>query len=226
MYTEQRQMISVLLLMGPEGAGKSTVAEHLVAMHGFVELSFAGALRESALAMWNGIAAMSSEFPTLSLADTFDREKKEKPIGDFVLAGRPFSPRVLLQWFGTDILRNLVADDIWAHATLNRMRTEIAKGQRRFVFSDYRFSNERQSIIEFLRNQDLVWTAQTVRIVPGNISAEALVQMRAAVLSGHPSTHGWTTFHADKEIANPFLEKTRAAWLEDTCRGLVTDLEA
>lgn len=211
-------MISVILLMGPEGVGKSTVAEYLVLHHGYMELSFASALRESAIALWNGIAAMNSELPTLSIQDTFDRSKKEAPIGDLVLAGRPFSPRVLLQWFGTDIMRNHVADDIWAHATIHRLRKALAEGQRRFVFSDYRFSNEYTCVKQFLADHS--HSCKTVRIVPGNINVDSLAHLRNDILSGHPSTHGWTRLHADTEIVNPLEKDSKESWLETTCRTL------
>jgi hypothetical protein len=200
--------------MGPEGAGKSTVAEHLVTNHGYMELSFASALRESAIAMWNGIAAMNSAFPTLSIQDTLDREKKEASIGDLVLAGRPFSPRVLLQWFGTDIMRNHVADDVWVHATIQKMRTALEKGQRTFVFSDYRFSNEYVCIKQFLKDYD--HSCQVVRIVPVKIDVHACRNSE-----GHPSTRGWITMEADREIVNPLQKESMESWLEETCAQIL-----
>jgi hypothetical protein len=213
-------MVSVVLLMGTEGVGKSTVANHLVTEHGFVELSFASALRESAIAMWNGIAAMSPELPVLTIDDTQDRVKKEAPIGDLVLAGRPFSPRVLLQWFGTDIMRNMVADDIWAHATISRLRKEIASGNTRFVFSDYRFPNEYESVKAFLEQHGFS-VPLTVRLVPGNITAEELSRVKEAAIQGHPSARGWVTLPADIEIANPLAQETMNIWLTDVCQRII-----
>ena len=214
-------MVFVVLLMGAEGAGKSTVANYLVAEHGFVELSFASALRESSIAMWNGIAAMTSELPTLSIDDTQDRVKKEAPIGDLVLAGRPFSPRVLLQWFGTDIMRNMVADDIWAYATIAKLRKEIANGQSRFVFSDYRFPNEFESVRNFLAEYDQS-VPLTVRIVP-DLSAEELALAKATALAGHPSARGWVTLPADLELVNPMDKENMYKWLEEVSKSILKD---
>jgi hypothetical protein len=207
-------------LMGTEGVGKSTVANHLVAEPGFVELSFATALRESAVAMWNGIASMCTDLPTMTIDDTQDRAKKEAPIGDLVLAGRPFSPRVLLQWFGTDIMRNMVADDIWAHATISKLRKEIEEGKTRFVFSDYRFPNEYESVKAFLE-QNGFSVPLTVRLVPGNITTEELSRVKEAALHGHPSARGWVTLPAHIEIANPLVQETMNAWLTDVCQMII-----
>lgn len=215
-------MLSVILLMGSEGVGKSTIAEYLVANHGYMELSFAAALRESAIAMWNDISAMIPLLPTCSIEDTFDRSKKEAPIGDLVLAGRPFSPRVLLQWFGTDIMRKYVADDIWVHATINRLRDAVTNGHRKFVFSDYRFSNEYACVKQFLALYN--HHCQTVRIVPGNIDADTLAHMRKKALAGHSSTQGWVTLDADVEISNPLQKDSMESWLQETCCQLVSNI--
>ncbi len=214
------QMISVIFLMGAEGVGKSTVASHLVSKYGFIELSFASALRESAIAMWNGIAAMTSNLPTLTIEDTQDRLKKEAPIGDLQLAGRPFSPRVLLQWFGTDIMRNKVANDIWAHATISRLRNEIQKGNQRFVFSDYRFPNEFESIQTFLQEHPQSIT-RTVRLIRGDITEEERVALQMAALQSHPSAQGWVTLPADIEIKNPLCKETLESWLHETSEKIL-----
>lgn len=207
----QAIMVFVVLLMGADGVGKSTVAQHLVKGYGFVELSFAAALRKSAIAVWNGIASMTSELPSMSMEDTQDRASKESPLGNLMLAGRPLSPRVLLQWFGTDIMRNMVSEDIWVHAALAKLRSEIDKGATRVVFSDCRFSNELEGVKRMVAEYDSPSTLYSVRLVHGKRLSATDDKTK------HVSARSWETLPADVDIVNPMDRECMSAWLTTTC---------
>lgn len=53
--------------------------------------------------------------------------------------------RTLLQYFGTEICRNQLGNDIWIKATMNKATT-IANSRRLCVIADVRFENEADSI--------------------------------------------------------------------------------
>ncbi len=235
-------MISIILLTGREGVGKSTVAEYLYSHHGYEELSFAGTLRTAATTMWNDIMDMltySEMIPypiRISIDDTQTPCIKESPIvvpsadgyGFLTMEdGRTFTPRVLLQWFGTDIMRNLVADDIWVHSTLAQLRKRISEGQTRFVISDCRFENELAAVRSFTTGIDCADAAiggsgavcKLVRILPGDVSPDELETMKTKALAGHPSARGWVTLPADLEVHNPRVQKD--AWLSNVVKQIL-----
>lgn len=227
-------MISIILLTGREGVGKSTVAEYLCSHHDYEELSFAGTLRAAATTMWNDIVNMFeySEViayaPTVTLDDTQDQRTKNNPIQLPIVElggathltmadGRTFTPRVLLQWFGTDIMRNLVADDVWVHSTLSQLRKRISEGQTRFVISDCRFENELAAMRSFANSNEAV--CKLVRILPGDLSPAELEELKAKALADHPSARGWVTLPADLEVYNPRIQKD--VWLPNVVKQIL-----
>lgn len=115
----------VLGTAGPAGAGKDTVADYLVAHHGFIKLAFAGPLKEM--------------LAVIGMPEPYDREKKEQPVPGF-----DFTWRQAAQFLGTEWGRGL-DPDIWVK--IIRMRIEHLEKLRcgekaRIVLSDVRFENE------------------------------------------------------------------------------------
>jgi cytidylate kinase len=229
-------MISIILLTGREGVGKSTVAEYLYSHHDYEELSFAGTLRTAATTMWNDIVNMFeySEViayaPTVTVDDTQDQRTKNNPIHLPIVElgsathltmadGRTFTPRVLLQWFGTDIMRNLVADDIWVHSTLSQLRKRISEDQTRFVISDCRFENELAAVRSFANSIEGGAVCKLVRLLPGDVSPAELEEQKTNALAGHPSARGWVTLPADIEVYNPRVQKD--VWLPNAVKQIL-----
>lgn len=213
-----------MLLMGAEGVGKSTLASRLVSEYGYHEISFAAALKRTTVALWNSIVKMMKPVicaAQLTLEDTLDPVKKETPLASsqrLQIGGRTVSPRVLLQWLGTDIMRTHVADDVWVQAAITDIRTQIEKGVTKFVISDYRFQNEGDGIAAFARHLDLDMHSfvTRVRIVRGDISAAELEEQKKAAVAGHPSGAGWVTMDADTELANTFT----AEWISTAAKQI------
>jgi len=115
-------------LTGRAGVGKDTIADHLVAVHGFVKVSFAQPLKA-------GLCAMFGWSPD----QLDDREWKETPLPDI---GK--SPRQLMQLVGTEYGRDMVHPDLW----LILARQRIGALRARVVVSDVRFENEAAMIRE------------------------------------------------------------------------------
>lgn len=192
--------MQLIAITGAEGVGKSTLAAELVGAHGFREFSFAAQLREAAVVFWNDLCAITG-LPQITVDDTLDPMKKDTPIAAVNLAGRALTPRGLLQWFGTDILRNHVAEDIWAHATITQIRKELARGGTRCVISDLRFENERSALLA-LQSEFPTMKITIVRLQRGDCTEEERARIRDRALAGHTSARGWVTMAVDLELWN------------------------
>jgi hypothetical protein len=132
--------MQVVGLAGRKGSGKSTVAQHLVDAHGFVELSFATPLKEAALVLDPLIPdyfetdsrplsdLLSSDLPSVRSMDELKRDK---------LWG--YGLRSLLQKLG-DAMRH-VDPYIFCLALEDRLEPLLA-ADARVVISDVRFPEE------------------------------------------------------------------------------------
>lgn len=129
----------ILGLCGFAGAGKSTTAEYLVEYHDFVRLSFAQSLKDVVS------AAFSWPRSRMEGASSLDREWRETPDPFWTQKlGRPFSPRIAMQYIGTDIFRTHVLPSIWIDnviAKISQLPTNT-----RIVVDDVRFINERRAL--------------------------------------------------------------------------------
>lgn len=153
------QPITLVALTGLAGSGKDTVADILVAHHGFIKLAFADALRKEVSEAF----AIAPDYLT-------QRETKEHPISAlaidhcldpafvkcmsqvFAIAGlspvllsAPRSARQILQWWGTEYRRAQDAD-YWTTQADNSIFVHQHAGHTRFVISDCRFENEARMV--------------------------------------------------------------------------------
>lgn len=133
----------IIGLSGLAGAGKTTVAKHLVERHGYVRLPFAGPIK-----------AMAEAFG-LTFAEVHG-EAKETPCE--ALCGK--TPRQFMQWLGTEFGRNLIGPDVWIEAWRRRVfearNAALLEGDAaviarsiyglRVVADDCRFDNEAAAI--------------------------------------------------------------------------------
>ena len=122
-------------LCGFIGAGKDSIADYLVAEHGFKKESFASVLKDVCSVLFGWDRELLEGTTKASRAwreapDTFWSEK---------LGIENFSPRRAFQLIGTDVLRRYFHNDIWILAVERKLATLTS---RRIVFSDCRFPNE------------------------------------------------------------------------------------
>jgi hypothetical protein len=123
--------ISVIGLVGQAGSGKSEVAQHLVANHGYVRVKFAGILKDMCRVLGLTEREIEGDF-------------KEVPSG--LLLGH--TPRYAMQTLGTEWGRDLIHPNLWAHAWKVRVAEELEKGNK-VVADDCRFFNEAGVIYSF-----------------------------------------------------------------------------
>lgn len=125
-------MTKIILLVGRKGSGKDTFAEMLrdrLLPHDLSVrcLSFAGPIKETLATMFG--------FPDLSYFN--DQNKKEKMWPEYCTT---MTPRQLMVWFGTDVVRRQFGADFW----IKRLICNIVSNQKSdvLIVTDTRFPNE------------------------------------------------------------------------------------
>ena len=122
-------------LVGPIGSGKDTVAERLVTHHGYKRDSFAKSLKDAVSSMFNWNREM------LEGNTTSSRHWREQPDKFWSKKmGKEVTPRWVLQYFGTEVMRQGMYDAIWVDSVIGRYKGENT------VVSDTRFQNEIKTI--------------------------------------------------------------------------------
>ena len=122
-------------LVGPISSGKNTVAERLVTHHGYKRDSFAKSLKDAVSSMFNWDREML-EGNTESSRHW--REQPDKFWSEKM--GKEVTPRWVLQYFGTEVMRQGMYDAIWVDSVIGRYKGD------KTVISDTRFQNEIKTI--------------------------------------------------------------------------------
>ena len=122
-------------LVGLIGSGKDTVAERLITHYGYKRDSFAKSLKDAVSSMFNWDREMLEGNTTSS---RHWREQPDKFWSEKM--GKEITPRWVLQYFGTEVMRQGMYDAIWVDSVIGRYKGENT------VISDTRFQNEIKTI--------------------------------------------------------------------------------
>jgi len=191
----------IIGFVGFIGCGKDTAADYLVNFHGFRRDSFANTLKDA-------VAAVFGWDRTLLEGRTKEAREWREQIDDWwsQRLGKSITPRWVLQYWGTDVLRNHFHDDIWIASLENNMR----KTKDNIVISDVRFPNEIKAIhnagglvVRIKRGPDPDWyqDASNVNAGPTNMSW-AISKARIKDLNIHASETSWIGSPYDHLIEN------------------------
>ena len=131
-------MIKVIGISGFIGSGKDTVADYLVNYHGFRRESFAGSLKDAVAAVFGWDRTM---LEGRTRSSRIWREEVDTWWANR-LGIANLTPRWVLQYWGTDVLRINFHDDIW----IASLEHKLATSKDHIVISDVRFPNEVESI--------------------------------------------------------------------------------
>lgn len=189
----------IIGLVGFIGAGKNTVAHHLVQKYQYKQDSFASSLKDCCSVIFN--------WPRHLLeGDTEESRVWRERVDEWWSAKLHipnFTPRFALQHVGTNVLRNHFNNDVWLLSLENR----LSHKNHDIVISDTRFPNEidlirkNEGIILFVDNGDRpVWYDTAKKAYKGDLSA--LNTMKTTYNHIHESEWAWIGSPIDDVILN------------------------
>lgn len=193
---------NVIGICGLIGSGKGTVADILVENFGYEKISFADKLKD-------GVAAVFGWDRDMLEGDT-DRSRlwREKPDEYWTQeTGSEVTPRLVLQLFGTDCMRNGFFDGIWVSLVKQKI---IDNPDNHYVIPDVRFPNEMSVITELggevwqvRRGERPDWWATAVGVNKANAHEENN-SMKVVFPEVHASEWHWvnTDEHFNQIIEN------------------------
>ena len=128
-------MVHIVGLCGFIGTGKSTVADLL----DYKQLSFAEKIKDTCSVLF--------DWPRDMLEGSSPESRKWRETPDIFwskIRGDDFTPRLALQLFGTESVRNVIHQDFW----IETVRKRILSSEENIVITDCRFPNEVKLIQE------------------------------------------------------------------------------
>lgn len=213
----------IIGICGFIGSGKDTVADYLVNIHQYRRESFANSLKDAVAqvfgwdrTMIEGRTKQAREWR--EQVDTWWANRLNIP---------HLTPRWILQYWGTDVLRGKFHDDIWIAALENKLRNS----NDNVVISDCRFPNEIKAIkdaggivVRVVRGPEPEWYDAAVSMnqgARGNMTW-SISTSRIEKLGIHASETSWVGTKFDAILDNNATMDDLYQQIND----LVRDLQA
>jgi hypothetical protein len=211
----------IIGVCGLIGAGKDTIADYLVNIHQFRRESFANTLKDAVSAVFGWDRELLEGRTKHSRAwreqvDPWWAERLNMP---------DLTPRWVLQYWGTEVVRRGFHDATWIASLENKLR----KTTDDVVISDCRFPNEISAIkqaggmvIRVHRGPDPEWylLAESVNAGPTNISW-SLSKDQLSKYNIHASETAWVGTEFDAVIDNNSTMDHLFAQINDLVQGLM-----
>jgi hypothetical protein len=178
----------IIGICGLIGSGKGTVADTLVHDFKYTKISFADKLKD-------GVAEVFGWSRQMLEGDTDESRESREKIDEFWTkeTGREITPRLVLQEFGTDCMRNGFYDGIWVSLVKQKL---LQNPNTNFVIPDVRFPNEANMI------QDLGGKIWRIRRGPDPVWFRMYVDIGVEPQDVHKSEWAWANVNFDKTIDN------------------------
>lgn len=192
-------------LCGLIGSGKGTVGDILVKDYGFKQVSFGGPLKDAVSVMFN--------WPRHLLEGDTEQSRVWRELKDEWWSKRlsmHITPRIVLQQFGTEVMRKNFHDDIWVASVESKIESYKDFGVD-VVVTDARFPNEIEMIkksggvvIEVERGERPNWydSAKRYNSLPKNTFKDGVFELKMDLFDQsywndqikkwpHPSEWSW-----------------------------------
>jgi hypothetical protein len=194
-------MSRIIGICGFIGSGKDTVADYLVNFHGFKRESFANSLKD-AVSMVFGWDRELLEGRTKQSREW--REQKDEWWSKRL--GRDITPRWVLQYWGTEVVRKGFHNDTWVASLENRLH----QTQNDIVITDCRFPNEIRAIkaaggnvIRIKRGPEPDWYQAALNYNAGKRKIGWALGKEELHSKGiHPSEYSWVGSDFDTVLIN------------------------
>ena len=130
----------IIGICGLIGSGKDTIADYLINRHNFQKISFADKLKDSVATMfdWDRELLDGKTDKSRAWREEVDQYWTKE-------TGETITPRLVLQLFGTECMRDGFYDGIWVSLTKKKI---IENPTQNFVIPDVRFPNEAKMLYE------------------------------------------------------------------------------
>jgi hypothetical protein len=195
-------MAKIIGIVGFIGSGKDTVADYLVNFHRFKRESFANSLKDAVSQVfgWDRELLEGRTNQSRIWRETRD-EWWSKRLGCDV------TPRWVLQYWGTEVIRKGFHDDMWVASLENRLRS----GLDDIVITDCRFPNEIKAIrgaggqvVRIKRGPEPTWfnDAKSMNKGATRNTSWALSKHRIEQLGVHASETAWVGQKFDVVLNN------------------------
>ena len=195
-------MSSIIGIVGFIGSGKDTVADYLVNFHRFKRESFANSLKDAVSVVfgWDRELLEGRTNQSRIWRETKDEWWSKR-------LGREVTPRWVLQYWGTEVVRKHFHDDMWIASLENRLRST----KDDIVITDCRFPNEIKAIratggqvVRIKRGPEPAWfdDAKSMNKGPSRNMSWALSKQKIEKLGVHASETAWVGQKFDVVLNN------------------------
>ena len=178
----------IIGICGLIGSGKDTIADYLIRKHNFQKISFADKLKDSVSVMfdWDRELLDGKTDESRAWREEIDEYWTKE-------TGETITPRLVLQLFGTECMRDGFYDGIWVSLTKKKI---LDNPETNFVIPDVRFPNEAK-MIHSIGGQ--VW-----RVKRGEDPAwfTAWVEYGTEPKDVHPSEWAWAKTKFNSTVDN------------------------
>ena len=192
----------ILGVTGLIGSGKDTVADYLCTFHGFKRVSFAASLKDAV----SNVFGWDREL--LEGTTKTSREwREQKDVWWSARLKMDITPRWVLQYWGTEVLRNHFHTDIWVASVENKLRQSTDN----IVITDCRFANEVNAIksaggttMRIIRGEQPEWYDAAVSFNKGEVKnmSWSLSKLKLNKLGVHASEYSSVGLDYDYYIEN------------------------